>query len=149
MTGDPGARKRSYGEGILPNEGIGSSVSVMESTQQASAPARVTVVQGIPVVEVSGRLDVTTAPLFDEQTAPLFANRCERVLLDLSAVSYISSAGLRSVLKIIKLCAASGGRVGIFGVSSHILEIIEISGFQALLDTYPDRETALKESVPQ
>jgi anti-anti-sigma factor len=119
----------------------------MESSQPASAPARVSLVQGIPVVEIIGRLDVLSAPLFDEQAASLFAGQCERVLLDCSALTYISSAGLRSILKLIKLCSAGRGRVGMFAVAPNILEIIEISGFQALLDIYPERETALKQGV--
>lgn len=119
----------------------------MESPQSASPPARVTRVLGIPVVEVSGRLDVISAPLFDAQTASIFAGPCERVMLDCSALTYISSAGLRSILKIVKLSAAGGGRVGMFSVAPQILDLFEISGFQTLMDMYPDRETALKECV--
>lgn len=119
----------------------------MESTPAASAPARVTFVEGIPVVEVVGRLDVATAPLFDAQTAVVFAERRARVLLDMSAATYISSVGLRSILKMIKLSAAGGGRVGMFAIPSQIVEILEISGFQTLMDIYPERETALKECV--
>jgi anti-anti-sigma factor len=119
----------------------------MESTQPASAPARITFVQGIPVVEVIGRLDVARAPLFDAQTSVVFAERRARVLLDMSAATYISSAGLRSILKMIKACDAGGGRVGMFAIPPQILEILEISGFQTLMDIYPERETALKECV--
>lgn len=119
----------------------------MENSQAAFAPARITHVQGIPVVEVIGRLDVVTAPLFDERTAPIFEERCERVLLDCAALTYVSSAGLRSILKIIKLSAAGGGRVGMFSISAQINDILEISGFQSLMDMYPNRETALRECV--
>jgi anti-anti-sigma factor len=119
----------------------------MESTSPSSGPARIAFVQGIPVVEVIGRLDVASAPLFDEQTAPLFTQHRARVLIDMSGTAYISSAGLRSILKVIKLCASGGGRVGVFAITPPILEILEISGFQTLMDVYPDRETALKECV--
>ena len=54
----------------------------MESTQPASVPAHITWVQGVPVVEVHGRLDTTSAPAFDAQTASLFADGRGRVLLD-------------------------------------------------------------------
>jgi len=117
----------------------------MDNAQRS--PAHLTCVQGIPVVEVSGRLDTISAPVFDSQTASLFADQCGRVLLDLSAVTYISSAGLRSILKIIKRSAACGGRVGMFSIPPFVLEILEISGLQALVDMYPERETALKECV--
>lgn len=121
----------------------------MDSTSTASGPARVTCVQGIPIVAICGRLDTTNSAIFDAQTASVLKDRCSRILLDMSATTYVSSAGLRSILKIIKHTAACGGRTGIFSVSEPILEIIEISGFQSLLDIYPDQETALKECVVQ
>ena len=95
---------------------------------------------------IAGRLDTTNAPQFDAQATPLLVEANSRILLDFSALTYISSAGLRSVIRIIKHTAAFGGRTGIFAVPAHILEIIEIAGFQPLLDIYPDRETALNES---
>ena len=119
----------------------------MDSTSSVSGPAHVACVQGIPVIAVCGRLDTTNAAVFDAQTASVFADRCARVLLDMSGATYLSSAGLRSVLKIIKHTAANGGRVGMYSIPPPILEILEISGFQALMDIYPDQETALKESV--
>jgi anti-anti-sigma factor len=119
----------------------------MESTSPASGPARVSFVQGIPVVEIIGRLDVARAPLFDAQIAPIFTQHRARVLIDMSGTAYISSAGLRSILKMIKLSATGGWRVGMFAITTPILEILEISGFQTLIDIYPDGETALKECV--
>ena len=119
----------------------------MDSTHPAPPPAHVTCVEGIPLIAVCGRLDTATSPAFDTQIASLLADRHERVLLDMSAATYLSSAGLRSILKIIKYAADSGGRVGMFSIPAPILEILEISGFQALLDIYPDQETALKESM--
>jgi anti-anti-sigma factor len=108
--------------------------------------AQVERVRGIPVLVITGRLDTTNAPLFDAQAAPLLAEARTRILLDLSDLTYIGSAGLRSMIRIIKHTAACGVRTGIFAVPAHILEVIEISGFQSLLDIYPDRETALNGS---
>jgi anti-anti-sigma factor len=107
----------------------------------------VSCVEGIPLIAVSGRLDTISSSAFDAQISTVLADRCPRILLDMSAVTYVSSAGLRSILKIIKHTAGCGGRVGMFSIPQPILEILEISGFQSLMDIYPDRETALKESV--
>lgn len=115
----------------------------MPSTSPASVPAHVVCMQGIPVVAITGRLDTTSAPVFDAQTASLLEQKNPRVLLDLSGVTFISSAGLRSILKIIKHTSVNGGRTGIFSAPAPILEIIEISGFQPLLDIYPDLDSAL------
>ena len=115
----------------------------MNNTASGSVFAQVEHVRGIPIIVITGRLDTTNAPLFDEHVAPLLAEACTRILLDFSCLTYISSAGLRSIIRIIKHTAVCGGRTGIFAIPAHILELIEISGFQPLLDIYPDRETAL------
>jgi anti-anti-sigma factor len=118
----------------------------MHNTSPGSVPAHVVCIEGVPVVSISGRLDTSSSPAFDSQTVSLFAEKHRRVLLDLAGLTYISSMGLRSLLKIVKYTAQCGGRTGIFSVQPQILELIEISGFQSLLDIYPDRESALNGS---
>jgi anti-sigma B factor antagonist len=100
-------------------------------------------VQDLPIVVISGRLDTVTAPAFDAHVGPFLATARPRMLLDLTQVTYVSSAGLRSVLRLIKHATAQGGRLAVFGAQPSILEVIEISGFPALIDLYPDRESAL------
>ena len=95
------------------------------------------------IVTPSGRLDTVAAPALDAQLAPVLATAHPRIVVDLSSVSYISSAGLRSILQLVKHTAAHGGRLGLFAASSQIMEIVEISGFSSLLDVYPDRASAL------
>jgi anti-anti-sigma factor len=92
---------------------------------------------------VTGRLDANNAHLFEQQTAPLLTEKHQRILLDLSGLTYVSSAGLRAMIRIVKHTSQQGGRTGIFAVSPHILELMEISGFETLIDIFPDRETAL------
>jgi anti-anti-sigma factor len=99
--------------------------------------------RNLPVIKLSGRLDTVTAPALDAQLAPLLAEPRSKILVDLCDVTYISSAGLRSILQLVKHTAANGGRLGLFSASPNIVEIIEISGFPSLLDLYPDRESAL------
>jgi anti-sigma B factor antagonist len=96
------------------------------------------------VIAVAGRLDTVSAPQFDQRVAPALAQPHARILLDLSGVSYISSAGLRSILQLVKHEADHGGRVGLFSVPAPIMDVIGISGFQSRLDLYPDRASALK-----
>jgi anti-sigma B factor antagonist len=97
------------------------------------------------LVVISGRLDTASAPVFDTRLAPELTQPRRKILIDLTEVAYISSAGLRSILQLVKHAAAGGGRVGLFGAQPQILEVIEISGFPSLLDVYPDRTTALSQ----
>jgi anti-anti-sigma factor len=116
----------------------------MSNTAPGSVLSQVDCFRGIPVMVITGRLDTISAPLFDEKASPVLAEAHGNILLDFSGLTYLSSAGLRSILRIIKHTAACGGRTGIIAVPSHILELIELSGFQSLLDIYADRETALE-----
>jgi len=98
------------------------------------------------VIAVTGRLDTASAPQFDQKLAPMLANPCRHILLDMSRVSYISSAGLRSILQLVKHTAENGGRVGLFSVPPQITDVLEISGFPSRLDIYPDRASAQRSS---
>jgi anti-anti-sigma factor len=95
------------------------------------------------MIAVSGRLDTVCAPQFDAKLAPLLAEAHPQILVDMSGVSYVSSAGLRSILQLVKHKDESGGRVGLFSVPAPVMDVLEISGFQSRLDLYPDRASAL------
>ena len=97
------------------------------------------------LVVVTGKLDTGSAPAFDAEMAPLLATPRPNILLDFAGVTYISSAGLRSILQLVKHAEAHSGRVGILSAPAHVMEVVEISGFPALLDIYADRAAALSQ----
>jgi anti-anti-sigma factor len=119
----------------------------MHSASPAPVLAQMECVRGVPVLIIRGRLDASNAALFDEQVAPFLAQNSKPVLMDLSGILYISSAGLRSFILIIKHTALQGGRAGIFSVPAYVLELIEISGIAPLIDIYSDCESALNGST--
>lgn len=92
-----------------------------------------------------GRLDSVTAPAVDAQVAPHLKEPRRKVLLDLSSVTYVSSAGLRSILQLVKHTAAHQGRLALSGASPNVMEVIEISGFPGMMDIFPSREAATGE----
>ena len=95
------------------------------------------------LIAVTGRLDTVSAPQFDEKLAPVLARPHGNILIDMAGVSYISSAGLRSILQLVKFAAANGGRLGLFSVPAQIMAVIEMSGLPLRLDLYPDRASAI------
>lgn len=118
----------------------------MSSAAPASPVAQIEYVQGVPVVVMSGRLEASNTGIFDSQVAPLLTQPHPRILMDMESLVFVASMGLRSILKIIKHAAASGGRAGAIAVSPMVLEVLEMTAFTRLMDVYPDRESALKES---
>ena len=96
------------------------------------------------VVAPEGRLDSTTSPAFLEAVNAVTSTGRTRLLIDLSAVSYISSAGLRVILVAAKTLAARGGRLALHSLSAEIHQVIETVGFASLanLSVHPDPEAA-------
>ncbi|MBQ9059931.1 MAG: STAS domain-containing protein [Firmicutes bacterium] len=82
-------------------------------------------------VKVSGRLDTTTAPeLEDDLKASI--EGIEELIMDLSELEYISSAGLRVLLSAQKVMNKQGSMT-VTGAGSTIMEIFEVTGFTDIL----------------
>lgn len=82
-------------------------------------------------LSVSGRLDTTTAPNLETAVSEAVGG-CENLVLDFAGLEYISSAGLRVILKAQKAMAAKGSMT-LKNVNETIMEIFEITGFSDIL----------------
>ena len=87
--------------------------------------------EGAAILNVSGRLDTTTAPVLESSISEN-TGTCEALVLDLADLEYISSAGLRAILKAQKTMSEKGG-LKLVHVSETIMEIFEITGFSDFL----------------
>lgn len=82
-------------------------------------------------LEIIGRLDTTTAPEL-EATIDGCAVGIKELVLDCSALEYVSSAGLRVILKAQKLMNAQGA-MKLTHVNETIMEVFDITGFADIL----------------
>ena len=78
------------------------------------------------LVTVVGKLDTTTSPQFDEDVAPALSAGASVTVLDLADLSYISSAGLRSVFKARKMMESKGGALLLVNVQPQVQKVFEI-----------------------
>lgn len=83
-------------------------------------------------VALSGRLDTTTAPVFEKELKESL-NGVDDLTLDFSGLEYISSAGLRVLLSAQKMLNTSGGAMKIVGANDIVKEIFEVTGFSDIL----------------
>ena len=95
------------------------------------------------ILRVSGRLDGVTSPEFETACQQQIKPEIRRVVLDLSGVNYVSSAGLRAVLQASKRVRASGGELRLCGLRGTVKDTMEISGFYGLFPVYDSAEAAL------
>ena len=91
------------------------------------------------VLALSERLDTQTAPQL-EQAAMGKLGDGVKIALDLSELQYISSAGLRVLLMIMKKSKASGGKAALVGVTGMVGEILEESGIDTFFEQYDKME---------
>lgn len=83
------------------------------------------------ILSPEGRIDTVTAPIFEKELGECLQD-AETLVLDFSNVSYMSSAGLRVLLKTQKILSQKGG-MKLTGVNETILEVLEITGFIDIL----------------
>lgn len=97
---------------------------------------------GKRVLGLSGRLDSNTAPDI-ETSLPQAIEANPATIVDLSEVNYVSSAGLRVLLKGAKVAKGSGNRLVLCGLSPSVREVFDISGFSSIFAIEADLEAAL------
>lgn len=96
------------------------------------------------LISLSGRLDTLTAPDLDKAGSGWIEEGRFRLILNLSDLEYISSAGLRSVLALSKALASHGGKLALCGVRGMVEEVLSMSGFDTFLEIYADEDGALE-----
>lgn len=98
---------------------------------------------GISVVVPVGRIDINTAPDAEAALLPKFES-AKGVVVDFAELVYISSAGLRVLLKAAKLSKASGVPLALSNMAPPVLEVFQVSGFAKLFGIFDDRDAALR-----
>ena len=65
------------------------------------------------------------------------------VVVDLGGVEYISSAGLRVILTMVKASKAAAATLAFCSMQSMVAEVFKISGFSSMLPIYATRDEAV------
>lgn len=91
----------------------------------------------ITVVEMNGDIDANTAPTVQEKVLPL-AKPESKIIMDMTKVPYMSSAGLRMLLSLYRQVSAQDGKLVLVGLSEEIQDTMSVTGF---LDFFTTRET--------
>ena len=97
---------------------------------------------GALVILASGRLDSNTAGTL-EAVLPARIQANDKVIVSLTDVPYVSSAGLRVLLIGAKAARAGGKKLALVGLSESVAEVFDISGFTSLFVIEPDVDSAL------
>lgn len=97
----------------------------MEITRQKSAD--------LLVIRLAGRLDANWCGHVQNALAAAVRDGEHRIHLDMAAVTYVSSAGLRVLLSLYKQLGAINGHFGVVHASVPVHEVLELAGLGQLL----------------
>jgi anti-anti-sigma factor len=98
------------------------------------------------VVAPEGRLDHDNCDAFRAGLQPHLAQPVagrQRIVLDLSGLAYVSSAGLRCFMLAAKEARASGGKIVLAALRPVVAEIFQISRFDMVFEIFPSVREAL------
>lgn len=95
------------------------------------------------VLRPAGRLDGASAASFEKALLAHIDQHPARLVLDLGALEYVSSAGLRAILVSVKRGKAVHCPLLACCLPEHIREVFDLSGFGNVLPIHATREEAL------
>ncbi len=99
----------------------------------------------VDLVELSGRVDSSTAPQFEQAMQSLIDSGRYRIVVDLTDAEYLSSAAFRVLISALKQVKGTTrrGDVRIACVPPKLLETFKLGGFDELFKMYDDTTTAV------
>ncbi|MCC7272687.1 MAG: STAS domain-containing protein [Alphaproteobacteria bacterium] len=98
---------------------------------------------GVIIVTPAGRLDISSAKLVEDSLIGIIERGNSRLVLDLSQLDYISSAGLRTLLVVAKRVETAKGKIALAGLKPNVREVLEVGGFDRIFAIHADRSAAL------
>lgn len=89
--------------------------------------------QDATVVEVSGELDVFTAPDFEQALQELISAGDTQLVLDLTNVEFLDSTGLGVIVKALKWAREAGGSLRVVATEERIVKVFRITGLDDVM----------------
>ena len=97
----------------------------------------------VAVLSVRGYLDTTTASELENALYGLLKQNASKIVVDLSGVDYISSAGWGIFIGEIKDIRHRGGDLKLSGMVGDVYEVFQLLEFHSILEAYDTPEEAV------
>jgi anti-sigma B factor antagonist len=95
------------------------------------------------ILPLKGEIDLHVSPVITASLNTMIDKRPERVVIDLSDVTYIDSAGLAALIQAMQKVEAYGGKFLLAGLQETVRSIFEISRLDQVFQIFPDTDAAL------
>src|SRR5881398_3342001 len=95
------------------------------------------------VLALKGEIDLHVSPSITASLNELIDKKPERLVVDLSDVTYIDSAGLAALIQAMQKVEGYGGKFVLSGLQETVRSIFEISRLDQVFQIFPDANAAL------
>jgi anti-sigma B factor antagonist len=99
--------------------------------------------KGVVVVRLSGYLDAHTFERLEETISELFSQAHYKIIVDLSHVEYISSAGAGVFIGALSESHEHKGNIVLMNPTPNVREVFELLGLTQIFQVVNDKATAL------
>src|SRR5210317_1143614 len=99
---------------------------------------------GINIFKLNGRLDSNTSQGFEKKIFQAIDDGSKSMVIDFKDLEYISSAGLRVILKATKALKREEGKMMLCDMQDYVKEVFEIAGFDSFLPIVGTMDDALQ-----
>ncbi len=97
----------------------------------------------IAIAIISGEIDSKTAPQAQEELLPV-TGQYNKLIMDMSNVTFLSSAGLRTLLLLYRQTTAKNGKIVLVGLTDEIRDTMSMTGFLKFFVVSDSLEEGLK-----
>lgn len=104
---------------------------------------------GVTIVAVSGSVDALTAAEMAGVIVNLIADGHVNLVVDLTGLEFMSSAGLRTLLGAVKETRTNGGDLRIASSNPGIDKVLKMSGFHNIAKVFATSTDALSSFAPK
>src|SRR5262245_47317977 len=105
-------------------------------------------IRGVTVVQLAGELTALTAGPTQEKVLQL-AEPEAKMVLDMTQVPFMSSAGLRMLLVLYRTIGGQGGKIVLIGLTEDLRNMMLLTGFLDLFRHHPTLEAGLAALAPK
>src|SRR5436309_16105577 len=95
------------------------------------------------VLPLKGEIDLHVSPSVTASLNAMIEKKPEHLVVDLSDVTYIDSAGLAALIEAMQKVEGYGGKFSLAGLQETVRSIFEISRLDQVFQIFPDADVAL------
>lgn len=100
--------------------------------------------QEITIVDLEGRLDSKAVGAVNDEMVSLIQGGAKQLVVNLEKMEFVTSAGLRVLLRSSKLLQGSGGKMKLCSANELVGDILKTAGFDSLLHLYDSETEAIQ-----